>query len=242
MTNEPDPAQIRQIAVNLATRAGQLLLNRLPGVIQTKSSPTDPATEADQAAEDLIFSELMKLRPEDSIISEEGSKNLGTSGVNWVVDPLDGTVNYIYGIPQWCVSIGVEGTLRLGVIYDPSRDEIFCDNDTLIPSEKTHLADALIGTGFSYSAELRAEQAEVVTRLIPRVRDIRRAGSCALDLAWVACGRLDGFYERGVKHWDTSAGLAIVEGAGGVVHVEGDITLAAGTEELLGRLKGLVLG
>ena len=234
-----EPA-LRSIAVDLAHRAGEALASRSPGSMQAKSSPTDMVTDADRAAEKLIFQTLMQLRPGDTIVSEEGSVNQGDSGVEWVIDPLDGTINYIYGIPQWCVSIGVEGSVRLGVVHDPNRQETFCDPESLVPSTNTELADSLIGTGFSYSADVRAEQAAVLQRVMPLVRDIRRAGSCALDLAWVACGRLDGFYERGVHRWDTSAGIALIEAAGGCVRVHGDLTLAAGTAQLLEKLEAVV--
>lgn len=231
---------LRAFATGLAREAGQLLLSMGPGRVTAKSSPTDPATEADLASEELIFGKLREARSQDSIISEEGAVNEGTSGIEWVVDPLDGTVNYVYGIPQWCVSIGVEGNVRFGVIYDPNRDEVFSDPSLLRPSDITEAAKALVATGFAYRSEVRQEQARIVQQILPDVRDIRRAGSAALDLAWVACGRLDGYYERGVHRWDTSAGLALVEAAGGATLVEGDLTMAAGTEELLGNLRELL--
>ncbi|HVL50430.1 MAG TPA: inositol monophosphatase family protein [Actinomycetota bacterium] len=234
--------QLRALAVELATEAGEILLSMgTGGRTSAKSSPTDPVTEADKAAERHIFDKLRRLRPDDSIVAEEGSGNRGTSGIQWVVDPLDGTVNYTYGFPHWCVSIGVEGAERLGVIHDPSRSETFADPSVLTPSRKTDLADSLIGTGFAYGAQTRARQAAILAHLLPVVRDIRRVGSCALDLAWVACGRLDGFYEEGVKHWDISAGIALVNDAGGVARTHGEITVAAGTEELLEKLEQLVV-
>ena len=234
--------ELRSLAVELATEAGEILLRMgTGGRTSSKSSPTDPVTDADRAAEQHIFDKLMRLRPEDSIVAEEGSGHRGTSGIEWVIDPLDGTVNYVYGFPHWCVSIGVEGAQRLGVIHDPSRGETFADPSALKPSRKTELGDSLIGTGFAYSAETRARQAKTVANLLPIVRDIRRVGSCALDLAWVACGRLDGFYEEGVKHWDISAGIALVNQAGGVARTHGPLTVAAGTLQLLEKLEQLVL-
>ncbi len=234
--------QLRSLGVELATEAGEILLTMgTGGVTTSKSTPTDLVTEADRAAERHIVDKLRRLRPHDAIIAEEGSANEGTSGIRWVVDPLDGTVNYTYGFPHWCVSIGVEGSERLGVVYDPSRRETFADPSRLTPSRKVDLADSLIGTGFAYSAETRARQAATVANLLPIVRDIRRVGSCALDLAWVACGRLDGFYEEGVQHWDVSAGIALVNDAGGVARTHGPMTVAAGTEELLVKLEELVL-
>lgn len=234
--------ELRALAIELATEAGEILLSMgTGGKISSKSSPTDLVTEADNAAEEHIFNKLRKLRPDDSIVAEEGSGNRGTSGIEWVIDPLDGTVNYVYGFPHWCVSIGVEGAERLGVIHDPNRGETFADPSALTPSSKTDLADSLIATGFAYGAATRTRQAATVANLLPAVRDIRRVGSCALDLAWVACGRLDGFYEEGVKHWDISAGIALVNDAGGVARTHGPVTVAAGTVELLEKLEELVL-
>lgn len=234
--------ELRTLAVELATEAGEILLQMgTGGAVAAKSSPTDPVTEADRAAERHIVDKLRRLRPDDAIIAEEGSFTRGSSGIRWVIDPLDGTVNYTYGFPHWCVSIGVEGAERLGVVHDPSRGETFADPALLTPSRKTELSDSLVGTGFAYSADTRARQARTVANLLPVVRDIRRVGSCALDLAWVACGRLDGFYEEGVKHWDVSAGIALVNDAGGVARRTGPITVAAGTLELLEKLEALVL-
>ena len=205
-----------------------------------KSSPTDIVTDADRAAEDLIVGRLRAERPGDSLVAEEGSLHTGASGNRWVIDPLDGTVNFIYGIPHWAVSIGLEGATRLGVVYDPSRDETFTDASPLTPSARTDLAQSLIGTGFSYSAETRAMQGEVVGRVLPKVRDIRRGGSLALDLAWTASGRLDAMYEHDTHPWDLSAGIAILEAAGGVVQMHGSMIIAAGNETLLRRLEDLV--
>lgn len=233
--------ELRILAVRLARGAGEILLNMKAGRTESKSSPTDLVTEADHAAERHIVEALSRERPDDSIVAEEGSGRTGTSGISWVVDPLDGTVNYVYGIPQWCVSIGIEGIFRAGVIHDPSRGETFTDTDRMTPSGKTDLAEALVGTGFSYRAELRAKQGDVVAQVLPKVRDIRRAGSCALDLAWVACGRLDAFYEEETNHWDISAGIALIEAAGAFVRTHGTTTIAAGTEELLGKLEALVI-
>ena len=142
-----------------------------------------------------------------------------------MVDPLDGTVNYLYGVPQWCVSIAVESAERTlaAVVYDPLRDEAFCavadgeatvDGEPLTGSGCDDVGRALVATGFGYESDVRRRQAAVVARVLPAVRDIRRAGSAALDLAWVAAGRLDAYYERGVKPWDVAAGLLVCERAG----------------------------
>lgn len=235
-------AGLRELAVEVAREAGRLLLASGPTGQGVKSSPTDLVTDADRAAERLIVDHIRAARPDDSVVAEEGSLHEGTTGVRWVVDPLDGTVNFVYGIPQWCVSIGVEGTVRLGVVHDPNRGETFTDDGDLRPSRLTDLSQAMVGTGFSYQAEVRARQAEVLRRVLPRVRDVRRFGSMALDLAWVACGRLDAFYEDGSHPWDVSAGRALVEAAGGGVRMHGDLVLAAGNADLLDRLEALVLG
>lgn len=236
----PDASELRELAVDIAIGAGELLIASKPTGMIAKTTPTDLVTDADRAAEAYIMQRLAEARPDDSVLAEEGSVNKGSSGINWVIDPLDGTINYIYGIPQWCVSIGVEGAVRLGVVHDPVKHETFTDASDLQPSKKTDLADALIGTGFAYSAEMRARQALIASRVLPSVRDIRRAGSCALDLAWVACGRLDAFYEDDTHHWDISAGIAIVEGAGGFVRTHDALTIAAGNEELLNKLEALL--
>lgn len=233
--------ELRALAVDLAHEAGQIILRVGSGGQSAKSSPTDLVTAADHAAEGYIFERLGRERPDDSMLSEEGSRREGPSGISWVVDPLDGTINFIYGIPQWCVSIGIEGKFRAGVVHDPVKGETFTDADSLVPSTKIGLEDSLIGTGFAYSSEVRQRQATILTKILPRVRDIRRAGSCALDLAWVANGRLDGFFEEATNHWDVSAGIALVEAAGGSVYTDGSLTIAAGTKELLEKLKSLVL-
>jgi myo-inositol-1(or 4)-monophosphatase len=228
--------------VDIARQSGTLLARARPTGQSSKSSPTDIVTDADRAAEELIVGRLRAERPDDSLLAEEGSLHAGTSGNTWVIDPLDGTVNFIYGIPHWAVSIGLEGRVRLGVIYDPSREELFTDGTVFTPSSQTDLSQALIGTGFSYSAETRARQGAVVARVLPRVRDIRRGGSLALDLAWTACGRLDAMYEHDTHPWDLSAGIAILEAAGGVARTTGSTIIAAGNETLLRRLEELVAG
>jgi myo-inositol-1(or 4)-monophosphatase len=193
--------------------------------VRAKSSPTDLVSEADHAAERLIRERLAAARPQDGILGEEGSDEPGTSGVRWVVDPLDGTINFLFGIPAWAVSIACEdadGTLG-GVVYDPMRDELWSavrDGPPLLngsevsASSRADLATAMVGTGFGYDAEVRRYQAEVIARLLPEVRDIRRFGSAALDLAWTAAGRLDAFFERGLNHWDRAAGELLCVRAG----------------------------
>ena len=201
--------------------------------MRAKSTPTDLVSEADLASERAIRELLRRRRPQDGFVGEEGSSDPGTSGLSWVVDPLDGTINFLFGIPQWCVSVAVTdaaGTVA-GAIYDPNRRELFSatrDGPALLLSEageqvlragprslgEVELSSAMVATGLSYSAEVRAAQARVLERVIPRVRDIRRFGSAALDLAWTALGRYDAYFERTVKQWDIAAGALVCERAG----------------------------
>ena len=185
-------------------------------------------SEADERAEAAIVTFIAARRPDDGLIAEEGSGHEGRSGIRWLVDPLDGTINYLYGQPHWCVSIAAadgDGAIA-GVVYDPSRDELFTAGRgdgarlagrTLATSAVADPAMALVATGFSYDADERAAQAAVLARLAGRVRDIRRAGSAALDLAWVAAGRLDAYFEVSRSPWDSAAGELLVREARGSV-------------------------
>jgi myo-inositol-1(or 4)-monophosphatase len=216
-------AELLAVAEEAARSAGAILLERFGSeraLEQTKSSPTDLVSEADLLAERAIRELLAERAPGDAIMGEEGADTAGTTGRRWIVDPLDGTVNFLFGIPQWAVSVACEGVA--GVVFDPVRDELFAVADgratlngaPLRASQRTDLASALVATGFGYEAEVRAGQAETIARLLPLVRDIRRAGAAALDLAWTAAGRLDAFYERGVKRWDVAAGELLCAAAG----------------------------
>jgi myo-inositol-1(or 4)-monophosphatase len=226
-----DPHALLDLAVRTATAAGALLVDRFhrpASGVELKSSQTDPVSDADRDAEALITGLLRDERPGDSVLGEEGAGTTGVSGLGWVVDPLDGTVNFLYGIPVWAVSIAcrdAQGTL-VAVVHDPLANETFCalrgegascNGRALQIGAAPPLAQALVGTGFSYSAAQRQLQTELVGRVLPRARDIRRAGSAAIDLAWVAAGRLDAFYEHGLKEWDHAAGDLLVSEAGGVV-------------------------
>jgi len=233
LTLDPD----LELARRAARLAGDLLLRRLDGPargVSSKSSATDLVSDADREAEEAIAALLAGERPDDGLLAEEGTRESGSSGRRWVVDPLDGTINYLYGLPAWCVSVALEdaeGWLA-GIVHDPSRDETFeaargggawCNGSRLRVRERDDLGKALVATGFGYDAERRAWQAEVVARVLPRVRDIRRAGAAALDLAWLAAGRLDAYYERGLNPWDWAAGSLLVVEAGGVVRpLEGE--------------------
>jgi len=228
----PDLDALLALASAVAREAGAALL-RLREVartdVATKSSATDMVSDADRASERLIVERILTARPGDAFLGEEGGERTSTVGsrVRWVVDPLDGTTNYLYGIPFFSVSIAaeVDGVAAVGVIYDPSRDELFeavrgrgatCNGRPIAPTAKAELATALVDTGFDYDAGRRAVQGRVLAHVIPRVRDVRRHGAASLDLAWVACGRADAYHERGLGGaWDMAAGDLIVREAGG---------------------------
>lgn len=231
MTSEPDLAALCALAERAARAAGALLRDgatRARTTIDTKSTGTDMVTEMDRASEALITDALLGARPDDGILGEEGADEPGTSGVRWIVDPLDGTTNYLYGFPGFNVSIGaeVDGRAAVGVVYDVVRDELFHavrgggayrDGVAIHASAATELGHALVGTGFSYEPDRRRRQAEVLVHVLPAVRDLRRQGAAALDLCSVACGRLDAYYERGLAPWDLAAGGLIAAEAGAVV-------------------------
>ena len=218
------------LARDLATRTGAFLLeglHRERTSIETKSTGTDMVSEMDKAAERMLVDRIMGARPDDGILGEEGTDTPGTSGIRWIIDPLDGTTNYLYGHPQWSVSIGIEidGVGSVGVVDAPTLRETytasigqgaFCNRQRIHASSCDTLSHALIGTGFGYDADLRSWQGGVVHTLLPEIRDIRRGGSAALDLCFVACGRLDAYYERGCNAWDLSGGSVIVREAGGI--------------------------
>lgn len=198
--------------------------------VATKSSPTDMVSAMDRAAEASINDVLANRRPDDAVTGEEGTARPGTSGVRWVVDPLDGTTNYLMGVPAYGVSVAAEvnGSVEVGVVVDPSRQETWaavrgqgatCNGRALrLPTgEEPDLGTALIATGFSYLPPRRAEQASVLRHVLPAIRDIRRIGAAALDLCWVAAGRFDGYYEWGLNEWDVAAGRLIAEEAGASV-------------------------
>jgi len=238
-----EPEALLAVAVEAAEMAGGLLLERTRGggerAVSSKSTPTDLVSEADLAAERAIRDLLSKRRPDDGFIGEESEAASGTSGLDWVVDPLDGTVNFLFGIPQWCVSVAVRDAHETlaGAVFDPNRGELFTafkdgpaqlrgsagtielegrkeDPHGERRGEDDELASAMVATGLAYDAGVRAAQAQVLSRLVPRVRDIRRMGSAALDLTWTAAGRYDAYFERTVKPWDIAAGALICERAG----------------------------
>jgi len=219
------------LAERAARAAGEVLMSyfgRAAEGLDVKSSPTDPVSDADREAEEAISQIISAEHPEDGVIGEEGAATPPTSGRTWIVDPLDGTVNFLYGMRAWAVSIALEDAagLAVGVVFNPVDDECFSaargqgarlNGRPMHVTRCSSLDTAMVATGFSYEADRRADQAALLTRLLPRVRDIRRAGAAALDLAYVACGRVDAYYERGLKRWDEAAGRLLVEEAGGVV-------------------------
>jgi len=244
-------AELENLATRVAVLAGRLVVDERPGVVSasaTKSSPTDIVTVMDTRAEELIRRLLLEARPGDAVLGEEGDDHSGTSGITWVVDPIDGTVNYLYDIPAYAVSVAaatgdptVPGGWQVlaGAVADPTLRRVFHaahgagawvddwdgpaypsggdGSSALRVGTVTELSGALVGTGFGYTPERRREQAELLLEVLPRVRDIRRIGSAALDLCSVASGRLDGFYENGLNPWDMAAGWLMVTEAGGVV-------------------------
>ena len=234
-------AELLDLAVRIAVEAGAHLADRqgAAGAVTYKSSDTDPVSEADQAAERLITAALREVRPDDGILGEEGADRAGSTGLRWVVDPLDGTVNYLYGMPAWCVSIACEddhGAL-VGVVHQPVAGLTFtarrgagatCNGRALAVNDPVSLGRALIATGFSYDVEQRERQAGIVQGLLPQVRDIRRVGSAALDLCMVAAGMVDGYYEDTTKRWDWAAGALVAAEAGATVSVAGDGLVVAG--------------
>ncbi len=223
-----DLDELLSLARRAAAGAARLLVDKRPArvdVAATKTTPTDIVTEMDRAAETLIFETIRAARPGDGALGEEGADDAGTTGVRWVVDPIDGTVNYLYDFPSWAVSVAaeVDGEAVVGVVAVPPLGETFSavrgrgaelDGRPLRRDDAPSLDRALVATGFGYAAERRARQAEVLRGVLPRVRDVRRAGAAAVDLCAVAAGRVDAYYERGTNRWDIAAGALIATEAG----------------------------
>ncbi|WP_163552512.1 inositol monophosphatase family protein [Candidatus Frankia alpina] len=247
MSDLPDPHLLLDVALTIAREAGELLARGREGTVAaetTKSSPTDVVTALDRASEALVAKRLGELRPGDGLLGEEGSDSAGSTGVRWIVDPLDGTVNFLYRLPNWAVSIAaeVDGEVVAGVVHAPTLGATytavrgggaFRDGTALTGSTVTTLAGALVATGFGYLESSRAAQAAVLTRVVPRVRDIRRMGAASLDLCAAAGGLVDAYYERGLKPWDHAAGGLVAAEAGlrvGGLHgrpASEDLTVAA---------------
>jgi myo-inositol-1(or 4)-monophosphatase len=238
------PAELRALAAAVAVEAGAFILDGLSRVrssVASKSSPTDLVTEMDVAAEALVVGRLLTARPADGVLGEEGASGAGTSGIRWIVDPIDGTTNYVYGLPAFAVSIAaeVDGTVVAGAVAVPALGEIFSAaagagatcNDLPIRAASAvvlaarddglgadaRLARTLLATGYAYDPARRGRQAAVIASVLPRVRDVRRMGAAAVDLCLVAAGRVDAFYEQGLQPWDYAAGALIAREAGAVV-------------------------
>ncbi|MBC9957651.1 inositol monophosphatase family protein [Yimella sp. cx-51] len=260
-----DFATLETIARDLALAAGRLIVDERPvglGVAATKSSATDVVTEMDRRSEQLLQDELTRRRPDDGLLGEEGASTVGTSGITWVVDPIDGTVNYLYQLPAYAVSVaactGDPSQPELlepvaGAVYNPITGELFHGHrgggahlsirevtQSLRASQEGDLSLALLGTGFGYEAQIRRRQGALLAELIGDVRDVRRGGSAALDLCSVAAGRLDVYYESGLNPWDRAAGQLLVQEAGGVVRIEdeqpGRLMVIAGSPALVDEL------
>jgi myo-inositol-1(or 4)-monophosphatase len=227
VTARAEPAELAEFAVALAEGAGRLVqAGRLGGLaVGTKSTATDLVTEVDRRSERWLVEHILARRPEDAILGEEGGERAGRSGVRWVLDPIDGTVNFVRGLPHYAVSVAaeVEGVAVAGAVCNPAAGETFrawrgggayLGSTRLTGSGATELATAVIGTGFGYAAAHRARQAEVVAPLLPRIADIRRFGASSLDICYVAAGRLDGFFEAALNVWDYAAASLVATEAG----------------------------
>lgn len=230
-------AELAGIAVDVARQAADLVRDRRARevrVADTKTSSTDVVTEADRASEHLIRSLIAERRPDDAVLGEEGDDRPGTSGVRWVVDPIDGTVNFLYGIRQYAVSIAAErdGRTVAGVVLNVAGGTEFVahrtpegtavatrDGEPITVNGPTPLQQRLVATGFSYDPAVRARQAQSWGRLLPRVRDLRRMGSSALDICMVAEGGVDAYVEEGVNPWDYAAAALVAEAAGAEVRL-----------------------
>jgi len=239
----PASSDLLDLALATAREAGELVVRlRTEGVevAGTKSSPIDIVTEADRACETLVRDRLLGARPDDGIVGEEGSERAGSSGVVWIVDPIDGTVNYLYGLPHFAVSIAAErdGEVVAGVVLAPVLGLEYAatagggstvNGRPIGPRPVVPLGERLVGTGFSYEQPARERQAGYLARMLPRIRDIRRLGSCALDICGVAAGHLDAYVEEGAHIWDHAAAGLVVEEAGGVL----EVTRSPGGKRLL---------
>lgn len=268
-----EKSSLLEIALKAAIAAGDVLMDRPRNFhLETKSSSIDFATQKDVEAEKLIVSTILAERSGDGIIGEEGAFKVSESGITWVIDPLDGTVNYFYGLPGWAISIGARDEVGglVGVVYAPTLNPpyaraerrfkndsslegesgldseldselmvrkissssgviwyatrgggAFCNGERIECSQESDVESSLIGTGFSYSRQIRIDQGEIIARLIPRCRDIRRLGAAAIDLCHVGMGSLDGYFEIGLKEWDLAAGMLIAQEAGALVTGDG---------------------
>lgn len=222
--------KIKRVAVCAAQKAGKYILKRsaTPKDISFKSNLNNLVTDVDKASEAIIIGEINKHFPDHSILAEESGEKSSSSGVKWVIDPIDGTTNYAHNFPFYCVSIGIMagGTVKIGVVYDPTRQELFTaeaskgaylNGKKISVSQRKTVQESLFATGFSYTFDERMANVERFKTMLANAQALRRAGSAALDLCYVACGRFDGYWERGLSPWDSAAGQLIVKEAGGFV-------------------------
>lgn len=231
--SELDREELLRIARTVASDVGRFLITDRPKELHAsvKSSPTDVVTEMDRIAEQRIIAKISSRRPHDGFLGEEGTSQSGFSGVTWIIDPIDGTTNYLYRLPMWSVSIGVAvgTTVVAGVVEVPAMGVQYfgslgkgawmasqskTDAQILTCRDSSRLAQSLVATGFGYSEHRRAQQALILTQVLPHVRDLRRSGAASVDLCWVAAGLVDGYYEYGLHPWDYAAGALIAEEAG----------------------------
>jgi len=223
----PSPAELERLASSTARNAAALVTATYgrPDPVGRKSSPTDVVTQTDLRAEDLIRDQLRAATPEAGVLGEEGETTAPGARLQWVIDPLDGTVNFLYGVPIFAVSIAaaLDGEIVAGAVIDVLRDELFSahlgggarrDGEAIEATGCTSLPSALVATGFSYHADQRDLQGEVAHRVLSRARDLRCFGSAALELCWVACGRVDAYFQRETEIWDRAAGALIAAEAG----------------------------
>jgi len=239
MTDKELIAELLELAKRVGREAGELLQNRPAAFeVSTKSSAIDVVTQMDSQSENHIVSEILKARPDDGIIGEEGSERTSKSGITWVIDPLDGTVNYLYGLPGWNVSIAAKDSTGglVGVVVAPSINSTwfasrgggaFLNDQAITCNTGVELNRALIATGFAYDVDARSAQLAQVSSLLPRIRDLRRNGAAAVDLCHVAMGALDGYFEKGLQEWDLAAGGLIAAEAGAKVTTIAGTTIAA---------------
>ena len=225
-------SELLVLAESIAIKAGELLVNRPSKFeLDQKSGVFDFATQMDHESEKLIVAEILTARPDDGLIGEEGSNRESKSGVTWVIDPIDGTVNYLYDIPGWCISIAAkdkDGGL-VGVVYSPATQSLwkasrgggaFLNGSPIKCNDPVGLDRALVGSGFAYDIEKRKIQAALVARLLPQIRDLRRLGACAVDICHVASGSLDAYFEAGVNEWDYAAAGLIATEAGATISID----------------------
>ncbi|WP_275001328.1 inositol monophosphatase family protein [Promicromonospora iranensis] len=256
---------LRDLAVRLATAAGALVREGRPDrvvVAATKSSEVDPVTVMDRASEELLRTMIAAERPDDAILGEEGDDVAGTSGLTWVLDPIDGTVNYLYGVASWAVSVAVVAgppepaswTVLAGCVHSVADGRTWSaglgegatrDGEPVRVGAPVSLGTSLVGTGFGYDAARRAHQAQVLTQVLPKIRDIRRLGSAAIDLCLLADGSIDLYYERGLNPWDMAAGAVVATEAGAVVTglrggPAGQAMTVAGPPELVAQLSEIL--